>query len=218
EDQLDDEEKDDKEGDANDEADDHISYTKDTKDEYDETESDEDEIYKYRMRVHKYKDEDMLNDEVEDSDKGDEEKSRGKGSQRKNIADDPQETVDVSEEYEPEPELVKRKTDSRSVVKKIVIIFADDNIIFYDPDVSLDLVDLEQESEKSPSEIRKIKKEQAEKQKMWMFTIKSIDKAALKEFDQKSTLCHTFHANKSFNKIPANHIFYHAFMEALIED
>ncbi|GKB82711.1 hypothetical protein Tco_0949606 [Tanacetum coccineum] len=40
-------------------------------------------------------------------------------------------------------------------------------------------VDLEQKSEKSPLEILKIKKEQAEKQKMPQFTIKSTDKAAL---------------------------------------
>ncbi|GKC74837.1 hypothetical protein Tco_1120720 [Tanacetum coccineum] len=57
-------------------------------------------------------------------------------------------------------------------------------------------VDLEQESEKSPLEILKIKKEQVEKQKMPKFTIKSIDKAALKEFDQKSSLYQTMHANK----------------------
>nr|GFC97331.1 hypothetical protein [Tanacetum cinerariifolium] len=37
-------------------------------------------------------------------------------------------------------------------------------------------VDLEQESEKCPLEILKIKKEQAEKQKMPKFTIKSTDK------------------------------------------
>ncbi|GJV91462.1 retrovirus-related pol polyprotein from transposon TNT 1-94 [Tanacetum coccineum] len=59
EDKLDDEEKDDKEGDADDED--------------DETESDEDDIYKYKIRVRKDEDEEMLNAEVEDSDKGDEE-------------------------------------------------------------------------------------------------------------------------------------------------
>ncbi|GJX72670.1 retrovirus-related pol polyprotein from transposon TNT 1-94 [Tanacetum coccineum] len=58
-------------------------------------------------------------------------------------------------------------------------------------------VDLEQESEKTPSEILKIKKKQAEKQKMLKFTIKSTDKAALKEYDQKSALYHTMHANKN---------------------
>ncbi|GJV18700.1 hypothetical protein Tco_1367720 [Tanacetum coccineum] len=67
-------------------------------------------------------------------------------------------------------------------------------------------VDLEQESEKSPSEILKIKKEQDEKQKIPKFTIKSTDKAALKEFDQKSALYQTMHANESFNRNPANHI------------
>ncbi|GKC53811.1 hypothetical protein Tco_1076556 [Tanacetum coccineum] len=43
------------------------------------------------------------------------------------------------------------------------------------------IIDLEQESEKSALEIRKIKKEQAEKQKMQKYTIKSTDKAALKD-------------------------------------
>ncbi|GKC19459.1 hypothetical protein Tco_1021609 [Tanacetum coccineum] len=49
-------------------------------------------------------------------------------------------------------------------------------------------VNLEQESKKTSSEILKMKKEQAEKQKMLKFTIKSIDKAALKEYDQKSAI------------------------------
>ncbi|GJX06146.1 hypothetical protein Tco_0194078 [Tanacetum coccineum] len=79
-------------------------------------------------------------------------------------------------------------------------------------------VDLEQESKKSPSEILKIKTEQAEKQKMLKFTIKSTDQAALKEYDQKSALYQTMHANKSFNRNPANHRLYHALMEALIDD
>ncbi|GJT41344.1 hypothetical protein Tco_0941209 [Tanacetum coccineum] len=47
-------------------------------------------------------------------------------------------------------------------------------------------IDLEQEYEKSASEIRKIKREQAEKQKMPKYTIRSTDKATLKEYDQKS--------------------------------
>ncbi|GKF66060.1 hypothetical protein Tco_0192577, partial [Tanacetum coccineum] len=53
EDKLDDKEKYDKEGDVDDEGDDHISDTQDTDDEDDETESDEDEIYKYKIQVHK---------------------------------------------------------------------------------------------------------------------------------------------------------------------
>nr|GEV96805.1 retrovirus-related Pol polyprotein from transposon TNT 1-94 [Tanacetum cinerariifolium] len=79
-------------------------------------------------------------------------------------------------------------------------------------------IELEPESEKSALEILKIKKEQDEKQKMPTYTIKSTDKAALKEFDQKSSLYQTMHANKSFNRNLANHRLYHVLMEALIDD
>ncbi|GJX09447.1 hypothetical protein Tco_0199306 [Tanacetum coccineum] len=79
-------------------------------------------------------------------------------------------------------------------------------------------VDLEQESKKSPSEIHKVKKELAKKQKMLKYTIKSTDKAALKEYDQKSALYQTMHENKSFKINPANHALYHALMEALIKN
>nr|GEZ60703.1 hypothetical protein [Tanacetum cinerariifolium]GFA95979.1 hypothetical protein [Tanacetum cinerariifolium] len=81
-DQLDDEEKDDKEGDADDEGHDHISDTKDTDD---ETEFDEDEIYKYKIRVCKDEDEEMLNVEAEDSRKGDEEVSDATKADADNI-------------------------------------------------------------------------------------------------------------------------------------
>ncbi|GJU70499.1 hypothetical protein Tco_1256758 [Tanacetum coccineum] len=79
-------------------------------------------------------------------------------------------------------------------------------------------IDLVPESEKSASEIFKIKKEQAKKQKMPKYTIKSTNKAALKEYDLKSALYQTMNENKSFNRNPANHALYHALMEALIED
>ncbi|GJX49266.1 hypothetical protein Tco_0276111 [Tanacetum coccineum] len=79
-------------------------------------------------------------------------------------------------------------------------------------------INLEQESKKSASEILKIKKEQAEKQNMPKYIIKSIDKAALKEYDHKSALYQTMHENKSFNRNLDNHRLYHALMEALIED
>ncbi|GKC93074.1 hypothetical protein Tco_1158516, partial [Tanacetum coccineum] len=75
-----------------------------------------------------------------------------------------------------------------------------------------------QESKKSALEIRKIKKEQAKKQKMPKYTIKSTDKATLKEYDLKKALSQTMKENKSFNKNTANHALYHALMEALIED
>ncbi|GKC01824.1 hypothetical protein Tco_0993434 [Tanacetum coccineum] len=73
-------------------------------------------------------------------------------------------------------------------------------------------------SKKSALEIRKIKKEQDEKQKMPKYTIKSTDKAALKDYYLKSSLYQTMNENKSFNKNPGNHAFYHALIEALIED
>ncbi|GJZ84227.1 hypothetical protein Tco_0649566 [Tanacetum coccineum] len=79
-------------------------------------------------------------------------------------------------------------------------------------------IDLEQESKKSASDIRKIKREQSKKEKMPKYTIKSTDKAALKEYDQKSALYQTMHENKSFNRNPVNHALYHALMKALIED
>ncbi|GJU99233.1 retrovirus-related pol polyprotein from transposon TNT 1-94 [Tanacetum coccineum] len=68
------------------------------------------------------------------------------------------------------------------------------------------------------SEICKIKREQAEKQKMSKYTIKSIDKVALKMYDQNSALYQTMHENKSFNKNPANHALYHALMEVVTKD
>ncbi|GJR95770.1 hypothetical protein Tco_0267944 [Tanacetum coccineum] len=84
--------------------------------------------------------------------------------------------------------------------------------------IQTSIINLEQESKKSASEILKIKKVQVEKQKMLKYTIKSTDKAALKEYDQKCSLYQTMHENKSFNRNPDNHILYHALMEALIED
>ncbi|GJZ36939.1 hypothetical protein Tco_0583130 [Tanacetum coccineum] len=79
-------------------------------------------------------------------------------------------------------------------------------------------INLEQGSEKSASEILKIKMEQVEKQKMPKYTIKSADKATLKEYDLKSALYQTMHENKSFNRNPGNHKLYHVLMEGLIED
>nr|GEV18133.1 retrovirus-related Pol polyprotein from transposon TNT 1-94 [Tanacetum cinerariifolium] len=79
-------------------------------------------------------------------------------------------------------------------------------------------IDLEHESEKSALEIHKIKREEAEKQKMPKYTIKSTYKETLKEYDQKITLYQTMHENKSFNRNPANHALYHALMKPLIED
>nr|GEU46268.1 hypothetical protein [Tanacetum cinerariifolium] len=73
-------------------------------------------------------------------------KIKGKGSQGKKIIDDSQVTVDVSEESEPEP--AKKKTSSKRKVKKKVTSSADDNIIFDDPTVALELAKVE-EAEKA---------------------------------------------------------------------
>ncbi|GJY46952.1 hypothetical protein Tco_0436015 [Tanacetum coccineum] len=75
-----------------------------------------------------------------------------------------------------------------------------------------------QESEKSPEEILRIKREQEEQKHVPTYTIKSTDTAALKEFDLKAALFKTIHENKSANRNPANNRLYHALMEALIED
>nr|GEZ86104.1 hypothetical protein [Tanacetum cinerariifolium] len=66
---------------------------------------------------------------------------------------------------------------------------------------------------RSPLEIRKIKK-----QKLPKYTMQSTNKAALKEYGQKSALYQTMNEKKSFNRNPTNHALYHALMEALIEE
>ncbi|GKD71945.1 hypothetical protein Tco_1326035, partial [Tanacetum coccineum] len=65
-------------------------------------------------------------------------KSRCKGSQGKKTVDAHVEQVEVFEESEPEPKLVKKRTSSKKRVKKTVTISTEDNII-PDPDVSLEL-------------------------------------------------------------------------------
>nr|GEV95911.1 retrovirus-related Pol polyprotein from transposon TNT 1-94 [Tanacetum cinerariifolium] len=85
-------------------------------------------------------------------------KSRGKGSQRKKTVDDSQETVDVSEEFEPEPKSIKRKTSSKRRVKKKVTLSANDKIIFDDPDTALELgKSISQTKAKEAEEARQLK-------------------------------------------------------------
>ncbi|GJU95096.1 integrase, catalytic region, zinc finger, CCHC-type containing protein [Tanacetum coccineum] len=64
-------------------------------------------------------------------------KSRGKCSQGKKSADPTEESVNVSDESEPEP-LIRRKTSSRRVTKKKATISVDDNIV-PEPDIALEL-------------------------------------------------------------------------------
>nr|GEX48511.1 hypothetical protein [Tanacetum cinerariifolium] len=73
EDEIDDVEKDDKDGDADDEGDEHVNDTQYANDEDVKTESDEDDIYKYMICMRKDEDDEMKDTKVEVSDKGDEE-------------------------------------------------------------------------------------------------------------------------------------------------
>ncbi|GKB05022.1 hypothetical protein Tco_0833217 [Tanacetum coccineum] len=66
-------------------------------------------------------------------------KSRCKGSKGKKTAEESQETVDVSEESEPEPKPAKKKTSIERRVKKKVTLYADDNIISNYPNAALEL-------------------------------------------------------------------------------
>ncbi|GJX68656.1 hypothetical protein Tco_0304383, partial [Tanacetum coccineum] len=77
---------------------------------------------------------------------------------------------------------------------------------------------IQQSSQKDVSEILKIKKEQAKKQQMPKYSVKSSDEAALDEYDQKSALFQTMIESKSFNKHPAYKALYHALMESLLTD
>nr|GEY62209.1 hypothetical protein [Tanacetum cinerariifolium] len=63
---------DDKDGDANDEGDDHVSDTQDVDDEDVKTEFDEDEIYKCKIRVRNEEDVEIKDTKVEEFDKGEE--------------------------------------------------------------------------------------------------------------------------------------------------
>ncbi|GJR96141.1 hypothetical protein Tco_0268315 [Tanacetum coccineum] len=75
-----------------------------------------------------------------------------------------------------------------------------------------------QESEKSPKEIIRIKREQGEEKQDSTYSIRSTDKVALEEFDLKSALFKHMNKNKTANRNPANYHLYHALMEALIAD
>ncbi|GJZ02466.1 hypothetical protein Tco_0520427 [Tanacetum coccineum] len=290
--------KDDKEV-IEDEGDDHV---RDTQDEDDKTESDEDDIYKYKICVRKDEDEEMKDAEVEGSDKGFGDQFLKLSSDSslvstvKDSADaDVSSLLDIPIQHKtpqiqspsvqkipitvipettnlpPIPEIVIETpvssadpspqvtpiistvqqtttpiptptitTDDQTITTAIPESFALSAVelrvaklekevsklktidhflkllLFSSPKFQQLLIHLpeltkkptptaKQEYEKSPSEILKIKREQAESQKNPQFTIKSTNKATLKEYDLKSDLYQSMHANKSFNRIPANH-------------
>ncbi|GJR25378.1 hypothetical protein Tco_1101610 [Tanacetum coccineum] len=83
-------------------------------------------------------------------------KSRGKGSKGKETVEESQETVDVSEESETEPEPAKKKTASRRFKKKVTPS-ANDNIISDDPDAALELAkSISQTEAEEAEEARKV--------------------------------------------------------------
>ncbi|GJT81065.1 hypothetical protein Tco_1055407 [Tanacetum coccineum] len=75
-----------------------------------------------------------------------------------------------------------------------------------------------QESEKSPKEIIKAKKEQDEEKQDSTYSIRSTDEVDIEEFDLKSALFSHMNKKKSANKNTTNYRLYHALMEALIAD
>ncbi|GJX61190.1 hypothetical protein Tco_0294090 [Tanacetum coccineum] len=75
-----------------------------------------------------------------------------------------------------------------------------------------------QESEKSPKEIIRIKREQGDEKQDSTYSIRSTDKVAFEEFDLKSAIFKHMNKNKTTNRNPANYHLYHALMEALIAD
>ncbi|GJY91180.1 hypothetical protein Tco_0506376 [Tanacetum coccineum] len=77
---------------------------------------------------------------------------------------------------------------------------------------------LHKKPQKSAANIHKIKMEHATKQQESQYTIKSSDKATLKEFDHKRALFETMAASKTFNKHPKHKALYHALMESILTD
>ncbi|GJW26591.1 hypothetical protein Tco_0040402 [Tanacetum coccineum] len=228
----DDVEKDDKDDDADDEGDDHI-----------------------KIRVRKDDDDELINAEVDNSNKGDEEITDAARVNAKNILevkDDPKKaelppsssSLYVSLGFG--DQFLKLSSDSSlvSTVKDIV----DSKInSFLEVKIQSEVPHTQSPSMLSilvyvisePTVLTPVQespliatittlpplyisttpyKEQAEKQQKLKFTIKSTDKEALEEYDLKSALYQSMHANKSFNINPANHLLYHALMKALIED
>ncbi|GJZ64003.1 hypothetical protein Tco_0620424 [Tanacetum coccineum] len=75
-----------------------------------------------------------------------------------------------------------------------------------------------QESEKSPKEIIRAKKEQDEEKQDSTYSIRSTDKVDLEEFDLKSALFRHMNKISTAKRNTANYRLYHALMEALITD
>ncbi|GKC75536.1 hypothetical protein Tco_1126310, partial [Tanacetum coccineum] len=232
----DDVEKDDKDGDVDDEGDDHVSDTQDADDEDVETISNEDKIYKYKIRVRKDEDVEMKDAEVKESDKGEELVTETPQTQSPSVQKIPISVILETTNLPPIPEIVTETLVSTVVpspqVTHIISTVQQTPTPISTPPITTDaptIITAVHESDalsavelrnliNSALDILNIKKDQAKKQKKPQFTIKPIDKAALEEYDLKSALYQSMHVNKSFNRNPANHRLYHALMETLIED
>nr|GEY61318.1 hypothetical protein [Tanacetum cinerariifolium] len=176
-------EKDDKDGDANDEGDDHVSNTQDADDEDVKTEFNEDEIYKCKICVCNEEDVEMKDTKVEEFDKG-------FGDQFLKLSSDSSLVSTVKDSADANYQVLividsYLDTKVEDVFQKELQKHTADLICKYPLQHLPELTrkptpTAEQEFEKSPSAILKIKKEQAKSQKNPQFTIKSTDKALLK--------------------------------------
>nr|GEW80065.1 hypothetical protein [Tanacetum cinerariifolium] len=230
EDKLNNEEKDDKEGDD---------------DEDDETESDEDDIYKYKIRMLKDEDEEMINADVDNSDKGD-----------KDVTDAAKAYVKKTSEVKNDAKLLPISSSlsmSLGFGDQFLKLSSDSSLVSTVKDTkyakinSLLKVKIQSEvphTKKYVSELKKIDlfvealaalktqvpsvvdnylrskvgdvfQKELKKHIADLFQKYSLQQ--IFELPKKQTPT-TMHANKSFNKNPANHRLYHALMEALIED
>nr|GEX55538.1 hypothetical protein [Tanacetum cinerariifolium] len=155
------------------------------------TSSDEtDDIYKYKIYVCKDEDEEMINAEIKDSDKGDEEDTdavKADAEKTSEVKNDAKKT-ELPPTHSSLSIFLDNYLESKvgDVFQKEIKKHSSDLIKkYYLPQIPelpkkpTPTVDLEQESKKTSLEILKIKKEQAEKQNMPKFTIKSTDKADL---------------------------------------
>nr|GEY00798.1 hypothetical protein [Tanacetum cinerariifolium] len=207
----------------------------------DETKSDEDDIYKYKIRVYKEEDEEMINAEVDDSDKGDEDitnAAKADAEKRSEIKDDPKKTklplsrsslfvssgISFNSYYNNTTSSIclhhtictSTNNNTNSHTTNITTAILKSNAL---TTVGLRVAKLE----KDVSDLKKIDLSAKTLAALKTQVPSVVDnylgsKAALEEYDLKSTPYQSMHANKSFNRNLANHQLYHALMEALIED
>nr|GEX87514.1 hypothetical protein [Tanacetum cinerariifolium] len=235
EDTLDDEEKDDKEGDADDED--------------DETESDEDDIYKYKIHVRKDEDEEMINAEVDNSDKVLTPVQESPSIATVTTLPPPSLFTTPCIPQQTKTSILTPPITTNDLIITITVSKSDAlsavqlRVAKLEKDVSdLKKLDLSAKALASlktqvpsvvdnylRSKVRDVFQKELKthsldliqkysQQQISELPQKQTPTAALNEYDQKRALYQTMHANKSFNRNPANHRLYHTLMEALIED